>query len=108
MAVGSMPIVNIPIERACPTTTGSETTVAALPRPRSVHRTVAAIFLLNYLALANWIARIPDVKQLDLMLLCAAVAAVGALLAQIRTGLGPADHELVSWLVKYWWLGRGR
>jgi fucose permease len=58
------------------------------------HRTrlaVATIFCLNGMALANWIARIPDAKQqlglseqlLGLVLLC---AAVGALLAQPTVG----------------------
>ena len=69
---------------------------AAIARPRSARLSVAAIFFLNGLALANWIARIPDVKQqlhlsdqlLGLVLLC---TAVGALLAQ----------PTVGWLIRH-------
>jgi MFS family permease len=69
---------------------------AATARPRPARLAVAAIFFLNGLALANWIARIPDVKQqfhlsdqlLGLVLLC---TAVGALLAQ----------PTVGWLIRH-------
>jgi fucose permease len=72
-------------------TTAPETAVVTLPRPRPARLAVAAIFCLNGLALANWIARIPDVKQqlglndqrLGLVLMC---SAVGALLAQPTVG----------------------
>jgi MFS family permease len=73
-----------------------ETPAVPLTPPRRARLAVAAIFLLNGLALANWLARIPDVKQqfglsdqlLGLVLLC---AAVGALLAQ----------PTVGWLIRY-------
>ncbi len=60
-------------------------------RPRTARLAVSTIFFANGLVLANWIARIPDVKHrlslgegtLGLALLC---AAVGALLAQVVTG----------------------
>jgi MFS family permease len=72
-------------------TTIPGTEVATLARPRTARLAVATIFCLNGMALANWIARIPDVKQqlrlsdqlLGLVLLC---AAVGALLAQPTVG----------------------
>ncbi|MFL5806561.1 MAG: MFS transporter [Roseiflexaceae bacterium] len=72
-------------------TTVPEAAVVSLPRPRPARLAVATIFCLNGLALANWIARIPDVKQqlglseqlLGLVLLC---AAVGALLSQPTVG----------------------
>jgi MFS family permease len=68
-----------------------ETVALSLLRPRPARLAVAAIFCLNGFALANWIARIPDVKQqlglsdqlLGLVLFC---AAVGALLAQPTVG----------------------
>ena len=77
-------------------TTASETVAASRSRPRPARYAVAAIFFLNGLALANWIARIPDVKQqlalgdqmLGLVLLC---SAVGALLAQ----------PTVGWLIRH-------
>jgi MFS family permease len=64
---------------------------AALPRLRAARLAVAGIFALNGMALANWIARIPDVKQqlalsdqqLGLTLF---FAAIGALLAQPTIG----------------------
>lgn len=69
--------------------TAPEAAAVALPRPARL--AVAAIFFLNGMALANWFARIPDVKQqlelsdqtLGLVLL---FAAVGALLAQPTVG----------------------
>src|SRR5215211_9516515 len=69
----------------------SETTLPSSPHLRSARLAVAAIFCLNGLALANWIARIPDVKQqlglsdqlLGLVLLC---VAAGALVAQPTVG----------------------
>jgi predicted MFS family arabinose efflux permease len=72
-------------------TTAPEAAALALPRPRSARLAVAAIFFLNGMSLANWIARIPDVKQqlelsdqtLGLVLL---FAAIGALVAQPTTG----------------------
>jgi predicted MFS family arabinose efflux permease len=72
-------------------TTVSEMAVESLPRPRSARLAVAAIFWLNGLALANWLARIPDVKQQlalsDQMLgIVLFFAAVGALLAQPMVG----------------------
>lgn len=62
-----------------------------LPRLRAARLAVAGIFALNGMALANWIARIPDVKQrlalsdqqLGLTLF---FAAIGALLAQPTIG----------------------
>ncbi len=74
-------------------TIAPEAAAIALPRPARL--AVAAIFLLNGLSLANWIARIPDVKQqlamsdqtLGLVLL---FAAIGALVAQ----------PTVGWLIK--------
>jgi MFS family permease len=74
----------------------TEVPAVTLARPRPARFAVAAIFLLNGLALANWIARIPDVKQqlglsdqlLGVVLLC---AAVGALLAQ----------PTVGWLIRH-------
>jgi MFS family permease len=64
---------------------------AARPGLRSARLAVAAIFCLNGIVLANWIARIPDVKQQlalsDQMLgLVLFFAAVGALLAQPTVG----------------------
>jgi MFS family permease len=72
-------------------TSGPEAATVSLPRLRPARLAVATIFCLNGIALANWIARIPDVKQqlglseqlLGLVLLC---AAVGALLAQPTVG----------------------
>jgi MFS family permease len=72
-------------------TSHTEAAAASLPRPRPARLAVATIFCLNGIALANWIARIPDVKQqlalsdqlLGLVLLC---AALGALLAQPTVG----------------------
>jgi MFS family permease len=71
--------------------TAPEAAALALSRPRPARLAVAAIFFLNGMSLANWIARIPDVKQqlelsdqtLGLVLL---FAAVGALVAQPTTG----------------------
>jgi MFS family permease len=68
-----------------------ETAAVPLTGVRRARLAVAAIFCLNGVALANWIARIPDVKQqlalseqlLGLVLLC---AALGALLAQPTVG----------------------
>lgn len=62
-----------------------------VPRLRPARFAVAAIFVANALLFAQWIARIPDVKQglaltnatLGLALLC---AAGGALIAQLATG----------------------
>jgi MFS family permease len=72
----------------------ADPTAVSSPPPRAARLAVAAIFLFNGIALANWIARIPDVKQqlqlgdqlLGLVLLC---AAVGALIAQ----------PIVGWLI---------
>src|SRR5262245_54047167 len=44
-------------------TPAPETTVASLSGARRARFAVAAIFCLNGVALANWISRIPDVKQ---------------------------------------------
>ncbi|KPV47890.1 hypothetical protein SE17_41025, partial [Kouleothrix aurantiaca] len=63
----------------------AQSALAAPPRPARL--AVAAIFMLNGMALANWVARIPDVKQqlalgdqlLGVVLL---FAAIGALVAQ--------------------------
>src|SRR5262245_39681689 len=68
-----------------------ETAILSVPRPGRARLAVAVIFCLNGLALANWIARIPDVKQqlglsdqlLGLVLLC---VAAGALVAQPTVG----------------------
>src|SRR5215212_7130356 len=68
-----------------------ESAAMPLPRLRAARLAVAGIFALNGLALANWIARIPDVKQrlalsdqqLGLTLF---FAAIGALLAQPTIG----------------------
>jgi len=72
-------------------TSRSQTAVLPLTRLRAARLAVATIFCVNGIALANWIARIPDVKQqlglseqlLGLVLLC---AALGALLAQPTVG----------------------
>jgi MFS family permease len=72
-------------------TVAPETLAAPSSDARRARLAVAAIFCLNGVALANWIARIPDVKQqlrlneqqLGLVLLC---AAVGALVAQPTVG----------------------
>src|SRR5215207_5070670 len=77
------------IESNCPMTT--ETAGLFVPHPGRARLAVALIFCLNGLALANWIARIPDVKQqlalsdqlLGLVLLC---VAAGALVAQPTVG----------------------
>jgi MFS family permease len=69
----------------------TETAVLSVPHPGRARLAVAMIFCLNGLALANWIARIPDVKQqlslsdqrLGLVLLC---VAAGALVAQPMVG----------------------
>lgn len=69
----------------------TETAVLSVPRPGRARLAVATIFCLNGLSLANWIARIPDVKQqlalsdqwLGLVLLC---VAAGALVAQPTVG----------------------
>src|SRR5437867_1691332 len=69
----------------------TETAALSVPRPGFARLAVATIFCLNGLALANWIARIPDVKQqlalseqrLGLVLLC---VAAGALVAQPIVG----------------------
>jgi predicted MFS family arabinose efflux permease len=69
----------------------TETAAVSVPRPGAARLAVATIFCLNGLALANWIARIPDVKQqlrlsdqrLGLVLLC---VAAGALVAQPMVG----------------------
>jgi MFS family permease len=68
-----------------------DTLALSVPRPSRARLAVATIFCLNGLALANWIARIPDVKQqlglsdqrLGLVLLC---VAAGALVAQPTVG----------------------
>jgi MFS family permease len=68
-----------------------ETAALFVPRPGRTRLAVALIFGLNGMALANWIARIPDVKQqlalndqrLGLVLLC---VAAGALVAQPTVG----------------------
>ena len=70
-------------------TTASD--AAPTTQPRSARVAVAGIFALNGLALANWISRIPDVKQqlglsdqqLGITLF---FAAIGALLAQPTVG----------------------
>src|SRR5262245_44242887 len=72
-------------------TSAPETSVVSLSGARRARLAVAAIFCLNGVALANWIARIPDVKHhlglneqlLGFVLL---FAAVGALLAQPTVG----------------------
>src|SRR5439155_27362038 len=72
----------------------TETAGLSVTRPGRARLAVATIFCLNGLALANWIARIPDVKQqlalsdqrLGLVLLC---VAAGALVAQ----------PIVGWLI---------
>jgi MFS family permease len=72
-------------------TIAPDAAAVSLSRPRSARLAVATIFCLNGLALANWIARIPDVKEqlglshqlLGLVLLC---TAAGALLAQPTVG----------------------
>ena len=72
----------------------TETVALSVPYPGRARLVVAIIFCLNGLALANWIARIPDVKQqlalsdqrLGLVLLC---VAAGALVAQ----------PIVGWLI---------
>jgi len=72
----------------------TETTHLSVPRPGRARLAVATIFCLNGLTLANWIARIPDVKQqlglndqrLGLVLLC---LAAGALVSQ----------PIVGWLI---------
>jgi len=69
----------------------TETVALSVPYPGRARLVVAIIFCLNGLALANWIARIPDVKQqlalsdqrLGLVLLC---VAAGALVAQPMVG----------------------
>ena len=69
----------------------TETVALSVPYPGRTRLVVAIIFCLNGLALANWIARIPDVKQqlalsdqrLGLVLLC---VAAGALVAQPMVG----------------------
>src|SRR5581483_1184515 len=80
-----------PISSRMPLPMPTEVPAETLARPRPARFAVAAIFLLNGLALANWIARIPDVKQqlglsdqlLGVVLL---FAAVGALVAQPTVG----------------------
>ncbi len=69
----------------------SETTLPSSPHLRPARLAVAAIFCLNGLALANWIARIPDIKQQlglndQLLGLVLFFAAGGALLAQPTVG----------------------
>jgi fucose permease len=74
-----------------PMTSAPEPVVTSRSGMRRARLAVATIFCLNGVALANWIARIPDAKQrlglseqwLGLVLLC---AAVGALLAQPTVG----------------------
>src|SRR5215216_2957211 len=69
----------------------TEAALLSVLHPGRARLAVATIFCLNGLALANWIARIPDVKQqltlndqrLGLVLLC---VAVGALVAQPMVG----------------------
>jgi MFS family permease len=69
----------------------TEMALLSVTHPGRARLAVATIFCLNGLALANWIARIPDVKQqlalsdqrLGLVLLC---VAVGALVAQPTVG----------------------
>jgi MFS family permease len=71
-----------------------ETVAVPVSRPSRARLAVATIFCLNGMALANWITRIPDVKQqlglsdqrLGLVLLC---LAAGALVAQ----------PIVGWLI---------
>jgi MFS family permease len=69
----------------------TETALLSVLHPGRARLAVATIFCLNGIALANWIARIPDVKQqlalsdqqLGLVLLC---VAAGALVAQPTVG----------------------
>src|ERR1043165_8776011 len=69
----------------------TETAVLSVPHPGRARLAVATIFCLNGLALANWIARIPEFKQqpalsdqrLGLVLL---LVAAGALVAQPTVG----------------------
>src|SRR3954452_7731124 len=69
----------------------TETAALFVARPGRARLAVAIIFCLNGLALANWIARIPDIKQqlglsdqrLGLVLVC---VAGGALVAQPPVG----------------------
>lgn len=73
-------------------TIAREDAASPLAPPRTARLAVAGIFFLNGVALSNWIARIPDVKErlalsegtLGLVLLC---SAVGALVAQPSTGV---------------------
>lgn len=74
-----------------------------IARPRLARVAVAAIFFANGAVLANWFARIPDVKQrLDLsdgtLGLALLATAVGALLAQPVTGyiIGRVGSRIVT------------
>lgn len=66
-------------------------------QPRTARIAIATIFFVNGAVLANWIARIPDIKQrlelsegsLGIALLC---MAAGALVAQIMAGWLMAKH----------------
>src|SRR5690349_6604175 len=72
-------------------TTVPSAAAASLVRPRVARIAVATIFLVNGAAIANWVARIPDVKQ-QLALSDGALgfalvwAAVGALIGQPMAG----------------------
>jgi MFS family permease len=71
--------------------TTAQPAAVAFARPRAARLAVAAVFLVNGTAMANWFARIPDVKQqlvlsdgaLGFALVC---AAVGALIGQPTAG----------------------
>src|SRR5918998_6678007 len=74
-----------------------------IARPRVARLAIATIFLTNGVLVANWFARIPDVKQrLDLsegaLSLALLSAAVGALLAQPAAGwvIGRVGSRLVT------------
>lgn len=77
-------------------TTLPETATVAPAQHRPARLAVATIFSFNGLALANWLARIPDVKQqlqlsdqmLGIVLLC---TAIGALISQ----------PTVGWLIRH-------
>jgi MFS family permease len=72
-------------------TTVPSAVAASLARPRAARIAVATIFLVNGAAIANWVARIPDMKQ-QLALSDGALgfalvwAAVGALIGQPMAG----------------------
>src|SRR5688572_17906794 len=71
--------------------TTAQPAAVAFARPRAARLAVAAVFLVNGTAMANWFARIPDVKEqlvlsdgaLGFALVC---AAVGALIGQPTAG----------------------